>query len=98
MVSVSRSPGHTKYFQTIFLTSNVKICDCPGLIFPSRLQPFLQVLTGCTPISQLRNPFPSIEYLAERIDLWKRLKLRPNVDLILSDGYTALDISEGNSS
>lgn len=31
VVSVSRTPGHTKHFQTIFLTNNVKLCDCPGL-------------------------------------------------------------------
>ena len=26
-----RTPGHTKHFQTIFLTKSVKLCDCPGL-------------------------------------------------------------------
>ena len=29
VVSVSRTPGHTKHFQTIFLTPNVRLCDCP---------------------------------------------------------------------
>ncbi|KAG1662154.1 Guanine nucleotide-binding protein-like 1 [Nymphon striatum] len=92
VVSVSRTPGHTKYFQTIFLTKNVKLCDSPGLVFPSLLESRLQVLTGCMPISQLRNPFPAIEYLAERINLWDKLKLKSNFDL--KDGYTALDICE----
>jgi ribosome biogenesis GTPase A len=31
VVSASRTPGHTKHFQTIHLTGNVRLCDCPGL-------------------------------------------------------------------
>ena len=38
-VSTSRSPGHTKHFQTIFLTKNVVLCDCPGLVFPALDRP-----------------------------------------------------------
>lgn len=45
VVSVSRTPGHTKYFQTYYLTPTVKLCDCPGLIFPSRVGKQLQVHT-----------------------------------------------------
>lgn len=43
VVSVSRTPGHTKYFQTYYLTQTVKLCDCPGLVFPSRVDKQLQV-------------------------------------------------------
>lgn len=43
VVSVSRTPGHTKYFQTYYLTPTVKLCDCPGLIFPSQVSKQLQV-------------------------------------------------------
>lgn len=43
VVSVSRTPGHTKHFQTIFLTQNVRLCDCPGLVFPSATPRSLQV-------------------------------------------------------
>lgn len=43
VVSVSKTPGHTKHFQTIFLTRNVKLCDCPGLVFPSKVPKALQV-------------------------------------------------------
>lgn len=43
VVSVSRTPGHTKYFQTYYLTKTVKLCDCPGLVFPSRVDKQLQV-------------------------------------------------------
>lgn len=44
VVSVSRTPGHTKYFQTYYLTPTVKMCDCPGLVFPSCVNKQLQVL------------------------------------------------------
>lgn len=47
VVSVSRTPGHTKHFQTIFLTDNVRLCDCPGLVFPSLQPKALQVYPSC---------------------------------------------------
>lgn len=77
VVSVSRTPGHTKHFQTIFLTQNIRLCDCPGLVFPSYYPKQLQVLMGCYPISQLREPYSSIQYLAERVDMVAKLKLKP---------------------
>lgn len=69
VVSVSKTPGHTKHFQTIFLTNNVRLCDCPGLVFPSSAPRRLQVLMGSFPIAQLRVPNASIKFLAERVDL-----------------------------
>lgn len=45
VVSVSRTPGHTKYFQTYYLTKTVKLCDCPGLVFPSYVAKQIQVET-----------------------------------------------------
>ena len=43
VVSTSRTPGHTKHFQTIFLTRSLRLCDCPGLVFPSLISKQLQV-------------------------------------------------------
>lgn len=68
VASVSKTPGHTKHFQTIFLTNTVRLCDCPGLVFPSSTPRRLQVLIGSFPIAQLREPYASIRYLAERLD------------------------------
>uniref|UniRef100_A0A7G3AWV1 Guanine nucleotide-binding protein-like 1 n=1 Tax=Lutzomyia longipalpis TaxID=7200 RepID=A0A7G3AWV1_LUTLO len=76
VVSVSRTPGHTKHFQTIFLTQNVRLCDCPGLVFPSSAPRCLQVLMGSYPIAQLREPYASIRYLCERVDLITLLGLK----------------------
>lgn len=75
VVSVSRTPGHTKHFQTIFLTNNVRLCDCPGLVFPSSTPKYLQVLLGSFPISQLQVPYRSLKFLAEHINLPELLKL-----------------------
>ncbi|XP_075769564.1 guanine nucleotide-binding protein-like 1 [Pelodiscus sinensis] len=79
VVSVSRTPGHTKYFQTYFLTPTVRLCDCPGLIFPSLVQRELQILSGIYPISQIQEPYTPVGYLAVRIPIQALLKLRhPN--------------------
>lgn len=76
VVSVSRTPGHTRYFQTYFLTPSVKLCDCPGLIFPSLLPRQLQVLAGIYPIAQIQEPYTSVGYLASRIPVQALLHLR----------------------
>ncbi|XP_042896759.1 guanine nucleotide-binding protein-like 1 [Parasteatoda tepidariorum] len=81
VVSVSRTPGHTKHFQTIMLCKNVRLCDCPGLVFPSLVPKPIQVLMGCYPISQLREPYSAIAYLGERVKLDVILKLtHPDFD------------------
>ena len=43
VVSVSKTPGHTKHFQTIHITRSVVLMDCPGLVFPSVVDRPLQV-------------------------------------------------------
>lgn len=93
VVSVSRTPGHTKHFQTIFLTENVRLCDCPGLVFPSRAPKELQVLMGCYPISQLREPYTAVGFLAQRINLVRLLRLQhPEGDTETT--WSAYDVCE----
>ena len=75
VVSVSKTPGHTKHFQTIFITKFVVLCDCPGLVFPSLVPKQLQVLLGSYPISQVKEPFSIIQYIAERIELSRVLQI-----------------------
>uniref|UniRef100_A0A3B5MPG8 Guanine nucleotide-binding protein-like 1 n=1 Tax=Xiphophorus couchianus TaxID=32473 RepID=A0A3B5MPG8_9TELE len=76
VVSVSRTPGHTKYFQTYYLTPTVKLCDCPGLVFPSRVNKQLQILAGIYPVAQLQEPYTSVGYLCERTPYLSVLKLK----------------------
>jgi hypothetical protein len=69
-VSVSKTPGHTKHLQTIPLTEDLQLCDCPGLVFPAVDMPRpLQVLMGIFPPTQLREPYSCVTYLAERLNL-----------------------------
>ncbi|XP_067002632.2 guanine nucleotide-binding protein-like 1 [Anabrus simplex] len=91
VVSVSKTPGHTKHFQTIFLTSNVRLCDCPGLVFPSRVPKPLQILMGSFPIAQVREPFSTVRFLAERLDLPHLLALQ---HIEREDEWTSMDICE----
>ncbi|CAH2083344.1 unnamed protein product [Euphydryas editha] len=92
VVSVSRTPGHTKHFQTIFLTSQVRLCDCPGLVFPSKVPRSIQILMGSYPIAQLREPYTTIRYLAERLDLPSLLRINhPEND----DTWSPRDICDG---
>ncbi|XP_070510977.1 guanine nucleotide-binding protein-like 1 isoform X4 [Cardiocondyla obscurior] len=92
VVSVSRTPGHTKHFQTIFLTKTVCLCDCPGLVFPSTVPKELQILMGSFPIAQVREPYTVVQFLAERVNLPKLLKIpHPEND----DTWSAMDICDG---
>ncbi|XP_053328937.1 guanine nucleotide-binding protein-like 1 [Spea bombifrons] len=92
IVSVSRTPGHTKYFQTYFLTPTVRLCDCPGLIFPSLVDRQHQLLAGIYPIAQIQEPYTSVGYLACRIPVPQLLKLsHPDAT---KSGWTAWIICE----
>lgn len=70
--STSRTPGHTKWKQTIFLNKNLMLVDCPGLIFPAVDMPKpLQILCGIFPIAQVREPFSAIQYMAKYVEIEK---------------------------
>lgn len=92
VVSVSRTPGHTKHFQTIFLTKTVCLCDCPGLVFPSTVPKQLQILMGSFPIAQVREPYTTIKYLGERMDLPTLLRIQHQDN---DDTWSAIDICDG---
>ncbi|KAH9937255.1 uncharacterized protein B0H18DRAFT_1091510 [Fomitopsis serialis] len=52
-VKASRTPGKTKYFQTLFWTPEVRLVDCPGLVMPSFVPMETQVLSAILPISRV---------------------------------------------
>ncbi|KAM9487831.1 guanine nucleotide-binding protein-like 1 [Clarias gariepinus] len=97
VVSVSRTPGHTKYFQTYYLTPTVKLCDCPGLVFPSQVSRQLQILAGIYPVSQLQEPYSSVGYLCERTPFLSVLKIthpEQTADTQHTHEWTAWDVCE----
>ncbi|KAJ2414022.1 hypothetical protein GGI10_002670 [Coemansia sp. RSA 2530] len=75
VVSTSRTPGHTKHFQTIHVTPTLRLCDCPGLVFPCVVNRPLQVLAGLYNIAQIQEPYTSVQYLAERVPVEQLLSL-----------------------
>lgn len=67
-VSVSATPGKTKHFQTIFLSPEVLLCDCPGLVFPNFAYSNGElVCNGVLPIDQLREHIPPVSLVCQRI-------------------------------
>eukprot|EP00924_Labyrinthula_sp_SR-Ha-C_P013127 snap_masked-scaffold_12-processed-gene-10.38-mRNA-1 protein AED:0.31 eAED:0.31 QI:0/-1/0/1/-1/1/1/0/477 len=63
-VSVAATPGHTKHFQTMDVTSEVPdskdykivLCDCPGLVFPTFMNTKGDlILNGILPIDDIRG-------------------------------------------
>ncbi|ANB15104.1 putative GTPase LSG1 [Sugiyamaella lignohabitans] len=67
-VSVSSTPGKTKHFQTILLSPNVMLCDCPGLVFPNFASTNGDlVCNGVLPIDQLREVTGPVQLVAQRI-------------------------------
>ena len=67
-VSVSSTPGKTKHFQTIHLSQDVVLCDCPGLVFPNFATTKAElVCNGILPIDQLREFTGPAGLVAQRI-------------------------------
>ncbi|KAI1340904.1 P-loop containing nucleoside triphosphate hydrolase protein [Xylariaceae sp. FL0016] len=67
-VSVSATPGKTKHFQTIHLSDNVILCDCPGLVFPNFATTKADlVCNGVLPIDQMREFTGPTGLVAHRI-------------------------------
>lgn len=67
-VSVSATPGKTKHFQTIHLSDQVVLCDCPGLVFPNFATTKAElVCSGVLPIDQLREYTGPAGLVAHRI-------------------------------
>uniref|UniRef100_W8BVA4 Large subunit GTPase 1 homolog n=1 Tax=Ceratitis capitata TaxID=7213 RepID=W8BVA4_CERCA len=67
-VSVSATPGKTKHFQTLFLDTDLLLCDCPGLVMPSFvLTKADMILNGILPIDQMRDYVPPVNLLCSRI-------------------------------
>lgn len=67
-VSVSATPGKTKHFQTIHLSSEMILCDCPGLVFPNFATTKAElVCNGILPIDQLREYTGPAGLVAKRI-------------------------------
>ncbi|KAL5490975.1 hypothetical protein EMCRGX_G016186 [Ephydatia muelleri] len=67
-VSVSATPGKTKHFQTLPLSDQLMLCDCPGLVFPSFATSTAEmVCNGVLPIDQMRDHIAPISLVTEYV-------------------------------
>jgi large subunit GTPase 1 len=69
-VGVAAQPGKTKHFQTLLLPDrdDMMLCDCPGLVFPSFVSNAADLIAaGVYPIAQMRDFWPVIELICQRI-------------------------------
>lgn len=68
-VAVSSTPGKTKHFQTLVLSEEVLLCDCPGLVFPNFSSSKAELIcAGVLSIDQLRGDYLTpVSLIAERM-------------------------------
>lgn len=67
-VPVSSTPGRTKHFQTLYVESDLMMCDCPGLVFPSFVSTKADlIVNGILPIDQMRDHVPPVSLVCQCI-------------------------------
>lgn len=67
-VSVSATPGKTKHFQTLVLSPDVTLCDCPGLVFPQFANTQADMIVdGVLPIDQMREYSAPVDLVCRRV-------------------------------
>jgi large subunit GTPase 1 len=87
--AVAATPGKTKHFQTLFVSDDLCLCDCPGLVMPRfAVSKSDMVAAGVIPIDRLTDVIQPVEIIASRV---KRQQLQ---DVY---GVTIKDISGTNA-
>lgn len=68
LVGVANRPGKTKHFQTLNMSEDLCLCDCPGLVFPSFANSSAEMMTcGVLPVDSIRNYIPPIQLIMSRV-------------------------------
>eukprot|EP01121_Diplochlamys_sp_Union-15-3_P012206 TRINITY_DN362_c0_g1_i1.p1 TRINITY_DN362_c0_g1~~TRINITY_DN362_c0_g1_i1.p1 ORF type:complete len:664 (+),score=137.96 TRINITY_DN362_c0_g1_i1:141-1994(+) len=65
-VGVGATPGFTKHAQEIHLDSNIRLLDCPGIIFSNNTSEADAALRNCVKIEQLSDIIAPIEGILKR--------------------------------
>ena len=65
----------TKHFQTLFWTPEVRLVDCPGLVFPNYVPMETQVLSGILPIARVSAIAFCVHHAAQLLPLERILGL-----------------------
>ncbi|KAM0910491.1 hypothetical protein ACQ4PT_014114 [Festuca glaucescens] len=65
---VTSTPGKTKHFQTLIISEELMLCDCPGLVFPSfSSSRHEMVACGVLPIDRMTKHRGAIQVVADRV-------------------------------
>ena len=69
-MAVSSTPGKTKHFQTLMVSDELMLCDCPGLVFPSFMSsPGEMLCAGILPINQMRDYIEPAAVISSRVPM-----------------------------
>ncbi|KHN21198.1 Large subunit GTPase 1 [Glycine soja] len=65
---VTSTPGKTKHFQTLIISDELTLCDCPGLVFPSfSSSRYEMIACGVLPIDRMTEQRESVQVVADRV-------------------------------
>eukprot|EP00892_Ulva_mutabilis_P007126 jgi/Ulvmu1/4786/UM020_0071.1 len=77
--AVAATPGKTKHFQTLYVTPELRLCDCPGLVMPRLATSAADmVAAGVVPIDRLTDVLSSVSAIAARVSrqqMFAKLKI-----------------------
>ena len=66
--AVAATPGKTKHFQTLFVSPELRLCDCPGLVLPRLASSTADmVAAGVLPIDRLTDVSAAVISVAQRV-------------------------------
>jgi len=74
-VGVGATPGFTKTMQEIHIDKNVKLLDCPGIVFSSHNTESDLILRNCVKVEQLEDPISPVEAILRRCKKDKMLEI-----------------------
>ncbi|KAM2700811.1 hypothetical protein EV2_002702 [Malus domestica] len=65
---VTSTPGKTKHFQTLIMSDELMLCDCPGLVFPSFSSSRHEMIaSGVLPIDRMTENREAVQVVANRV-------------------------------
>ncbi|ESQ36045.1 hypothetical protein EUTSA_v10007194mg [Eutrema salsugineum] len=65
---VTSTPGKTKHFQTLIISDELMLCDCPGLVFPSfSSSRYEMIASGVLPIDRMTEHREAIQVVADKV-------------------------------
>ncbi|XP_059626087.1 GTPase LSG1-2 [Cornus florida] len=65
---VTSTPGKTKHFQTLIMSDELTLCDCPGLVFPSFTSSrYEMIASGVLPIDRMSEHREAVQVVANSV-------------------------------